>query len=106
AVDFATPTTQFFNFSVQQMGSAPAVTKVSVTLIDTEGNKSKPMITDFSGGDAGGARLSTAAYKQGVLSAKGKKFAGGSQVEVNGVVVTPTGFTSVSPKKISVSGDE
>ena len=105
AVDFGVPTSQFFNFSVQQMGSQPAVTQVRVTLIDTHGNKSKAMLTDFSGGDAGGPRLTTASYKAGTFSAKGKKFGDQPQIEVNGTIITPpSGFASVSPKKVSVSG--
>jgi hypothetical protein len=105
AVDFGVPTSQFFNFSVQQMGSQPAVTQVRVTLIDTQGNKSKAMLTDFSGGDAGGPRLTTASYKQNTFSAKGKRFGDQPQIEVNGTIITPpSGFNNVSPKKVSVSG--
>jgi hypothetical protein len=105
AVDFGVPTTQFFNFSVQQMGSQPAVTQVSVTLIDTHGNKSKSMVTDFSGGDAGGPRLTTASYKASTFSVKGKRFGDQPQIEVNGTIITPpSGFSNVSPKKVSVSG--
>jgi hypothetical protein len=105
AVDFGVPTTQFFNFAVQQMGSQPAVTQVRVTLIDTQGNQSKAMVTDFSGGDAGGPRLSTGSYKQSTLSVKGKKFGEQPQIEVNGTIINPpAGFDNLSPKKVSVSG--
>ena len=105
AVDFGIPETQYFNFNVQQMGSAPAVTQVRVTLIDTNGNKSKAMVTDFSGGDKGGPRLTAANYKKEVLSLKGKKFGDQPQVEVNGTVLTPPfGFSNQSSKKVSMSG--
>ncbi|HKP86936.1 MAG TPA: NF038122 family metalloprotease, partial [Blastocatellia bacterium] len=105
AVDFGIPATQYFNFTVQQMGSAPAVTQVRATLIDTNGNKSKAMVTDFSGGDAGGPRLTTANYKKEVLSVKGKKFGDQPQVEVNGTILTlPFGFSNQSPKKVSIRG--
>jgi hypothetical protein len=105
AVDFGVPATQFFNFTVQQMGSQPAVTQVRVTLIDTHGNQSKSMATDFSGGDAGGPRLTTASYKASTLSVKGKKFGDQPQIEVNGTTITPPlGFNNLSPKKVSVSG--
>jgi hypothetical protein len=105
AVDFGVPATQYFNFAVQQMGSQPAVTQVRVTLIDTQGHQSKALVTDFSGGDAGGPRLTTGSYKQSMLSVKGKKFGEQPQIEVNGTVITPpSGFDSLSPKKVSVSG--
>ncbi|MGA9768070.1 MAG: NF038122 family metalloprotease [Blastocatellia bacterium] len=105
AVDFGIPATQYFNFTVQQMGSSPAVTQVRVTLIDTNGNKSKAMVTDFSGGDTGGPKLNAATYKKEVFSLKGKKFGEQPQIEVNGTVITPPfGFDNQSPKKISVSG--
>jgi hypothetical protein len=105
AVDFGVPTSQFFNFTVKQMGSQPAVTQVRVTLIDTKGNQSKSLVTDFSGGDADGPRLTAASYKAGTLSIKGKKFGDQPQIEVNGVVLTPpSGFDNVSPKKVAVSG--
>jgi hypothetical protein len=87
------------------MGTAPAVTQVRVTLIDTNGNKSKAMATDFSGGDTGGPRLSTANYKQGSLNLKGKKFGEQPQIEINGTLITPPlGFSNLSPKKVSMSG--
>jgi hypothetical protein len=106
AVDFGVPTSQFFNFSVHQMSGQPAVTQVRVTLIDTHGNKSKPMVADFSSGDTGGPRLTAASYKAGTLSVKGKKFGDQPQIEVNGVLVTPAlGYDNVSPKKAAVSGD-
>jgi hypothetical protein len=105
AVDFGVPTTQFFAFTVPQMGTAPAATQVRLTLIDTQGNKSKAMVTDFSGGDAGGPRLTAAGYKGSTFSVKGKKFGEQPQIEVNGTVITPpSGFSSVSPKKVAVSG--
>jgi hypothetical protein len=105
AVDFGIPATQYFNFTVQQIGSSPAVTQVRVTLIDSNGNKSRAMVTDFSGGDTGGPRLTTASYKKEVLSLKGKKFGDQLQVEVNGRVLTPPfGFSNQSPKKVSMSG--
>ncbi|HKP14056.1 MAG TPA: NF038122 family metalloprotease, partial [Blastocatellia bacterium] len=105
AVDFGVPASQFFNFSVQQMSGQPAVTQVRVTLIDTHGNKSKPMAADFSGGDTGGPRLTAASYKAGTLSVKGKKLGDQPQIEVNGVVITPPlGFDNLSPKKVAVSG--
>ena len=105
AVDFGIPTTQHFNFTVQGMGSAPAVTQVRVTLIDTNDNKSKAMVTDFSGGDTGGPRLNTGNYKKEVLSLKGKKFGNQPQIEVNGAVITPPfGFSNQSSKKVSMSG--
>lgn len=106
AVDFGIPTTQYFSFPVKEMGSAPAVTQVRVTLIDTNGNKSKAMVTDFSGGDAGGPRLSTGNYKKEVLNLKGKKFGDQLQIEVNGTIITPPfGFNNQSSKKISLEGD-
>jgi hypothetical protein len=105
AVDFGIPATQYFNFTVQQMGSSPAVTQVRMTLIDTNGNKSRAMVTDFSGGDTGGPRLSAASYKHELLSLKGKKFGDQPQVEVNGTVLTPPlGFSSQSSKKVSIGG--
>jgi hypothetical protein len=40
-----------------------------------------------------------------VFSLKGKKFGDQPQIEVNGTVITPPfGFSSQSPKKISVNG--
>jgi hypothetical protein len=105
AVDFGIPATQFFSFTVQQTGSSPAVTQVRATLIDTNGNKSGAMVTDFSGGDAGGPRLTPGSYKNEVLSLKGKKFGDQPQVEVNGTILTPpSGFSKQSPKKVSMSG--
>lgn len=105
AVDFGIPAAQYFTFNVQQMGSAPAVTQVSVTLIDTNGNKSKAMVTDFSGGDAGGPKLTTANYKKELFSLKGKKFGDQPQVEVNGIILTPpSGVNNQSSRKISISG--
>ncbi len=106
AVDFGIPTTQFFNFTVPGLGTAPAATQVRLTLIDTNGNKSKAMVADFSGGDTGGPRLTTATYKQGSFNLKGKKFGDQPQIEVNGTVITPPfGFSNLSPKKVSMTGE-
>jgi hypothetical protein len=105
AVDFGVPASQFFNFTVRQMGSQPAVTQVRLSLIDTRGNQSKAMLTDFSGGDTGGPRLTSASYKAGTLSVKGKKLGEQPQIEVNGAVITPPlGFDNVTPKRVAVSG--
>lgn len=105
AVDFGIPTTQFFSFTVQQMGSIPAVTQVRTTLIDTNGNKSKSMVTGFTGGDTGGPRLTSANYKKEILSLKGKKFGDQPQIEINGTIITPPfGFSNISPKKIAIGG--
>ncbi|HJQ25429.1 MAG TPA: NF038122 family metalloprotease [Blastocatellia bacterium] len=105
AVDFGVPTSQFFNFTIRQMGSQPAVMQVRLSLIDTRGNQSKTMLTDFSGGDTGGPRLISAGYKAGTLNVKGKKFGEQPQIEVNGTVITPPlGFDNVTPKRVAVSG--
>ncbi|MFL6275360.1 MAG: NF038122 family metalloprotease [Blastocatellia bacterium] len=104
-VDFGVPASQFFNFTIKQMGSQPAVTQVRLSLIDTKGNQSKAMLTDFSGGDTGGPRLNAASYKGGTFSVKGKKFGEQPQIEVNGTVITPPfGFDNVTPKRVAVSG--
>src|SRR5690242_15765784 len=106
AVDSVVPSSQFFTFSVPPMSGQPAVTQVRVTLIDTHGNKSKPLVADFSGGDTGGPRLTAVTYKAGTLSLKGKKLGDQPQIEVNGVIITPPlGFDNVSPKKVAVSGE-
>src|SRR5262249_37413492 len=106
AVDFGIPTTQFFNFTVPGLHASPAATQIRLTLIDTNGNKSKAMVADFSGGDTGRPRLTTAVYKQGSFSLKGKKFGDQPQIEVNGTVITPPfGFSNLTPKKVSMNGE-
>src|SRR5204862_2248602 len=91
--------------TVRQMGSQPAVTQVRLSLIDTRANQSRGVLTDFSGGDTGGPRLTSASYKAGTLSLKGKKLGEQPQIEVNGAVITPPlGFDNVTPKRVTVSG--
>ena len=104
-VDTGIPTSQVFSFAVRQMGSAPAAVQVSVVMIDSKGNKTRALVTDFSGGDTGGPRLNTAGYNKGALVIKGRKFGDQPLVEVNSEIITPvTGLDTVTTKKVSVAG--
>jgi hypothetical protein len=79
--------------------------QAQLTLIDTYDNKSKGMVTDFSGGDKGGPSLKSVSYKKELLTIKGKRFGEQPLIEINGTIITPaTGFDAQSSKKLSLEG--
>lgn len=105
AVDIGIPPTQFFSVPLAHMGSLPMVMQARLTLIDTQGNHSKAMTTDFSGGQKGGPSVSSVGYKKDVLTVKGKRFGDQPQVEINGVILNPpAGFDTQSRKKLALEG--
>jgi hypothetical protein len=69
------------------MGGQPEATQISLVLIDSRGNRSTPVIADFSGGDPGAAKVISATYEGGTLLVRGKRMASDSRLEINGVVV-------------------
>lgn len=105
AVDIGIPPTQYFSVPLSNMGSLPMVMQARLKLIDTRGNQSKAMATDFSGGQKGGPSVSSVGYKKDVLTVKGKRFGDQPQIEINGVIINPpAGFDSQSQKKLSLEG--
>jgi len=66
-------------------------------LIDSRGNRSTAVSADFSGGDPGAVKLLDGAYEKNALRIKGKRITPDVQVEINGVVISP------SPESVSVT---
>ena len=91
--------------SFNGLGGLAAATQISLVLIDTRGNRSPAVIADFSGGDAGSPKVTSAFYDGTSLIVKGKRIASGVQVEVNGVIVSPPASVAVaaSGKKLTIS---
>lgn len=90
-----------FNLQFAGVNSYPAATKVSLVLIDQQGNRSPGATADFSAADPGGPTLKSASYA-GKLSLKGSGFAGHLEIEINGVVVATR--DNESNKKIKIGG--
>ena len=92
------------NMRFTGLGGQPEATQISLVFIDSRGNKSVPAVVDFSGGDPGSAKLTSATYDGKNLVLKGKKFTADMQIEVNGMIVAPPAAASlISVKKVSVT---
>ena len=87
------------------MGGLPEAMQISLVLIDSRGNQTPAVIADFSGGDAGSPKITSAFYDGASLVVKGKRMASDIQVEVNGVLVSPpaTVVVAASGKKLSIT---
>lgn len=87
------------------MGGPVEATQISLVLIDSRGNRSPAFTADFSAGDPGSPKLTSAFYDGVSLIVKGKRMAGNIQVEVNGVIVSPpaTAGLAASGKKLTIT---
>ena len=87
------------------MGGLPEAMQISLVLIDSRGNQTPAVIADFSGGDAGSPKITSAFYDGASLVVKGKRMASDIKVEVNGVLVSPpaTVVVAASGKKLSIT---
>jgi hypothetical protein len=104
STDYGIVSTFKINMRFTGMGGQPEATQMSLVFIDSRGNKSVPAVVDFSGGDPGSPKLSTATYDGRNLVLKGKKFTADMQVEVNGMIVAPPANANLlSAKKLSVT---
>jgi len=104
-LDFGVTTTLAIKLGFTGMNGLAEATAVSLVLIDSRGNRSAAVTADFSAADAGGAKLTSASYSDGVLKIKGKRLSSDMQVEINGVIVAPPRIVnSPSQKKLNVAG--
>ena len=87
------------------MGGLAEATQISLVLIDSRGNRSPAVVADFSGGDPGSPKVTSASYDGASLIVKGKRMSGDVQVEVNGVIVSPpaTSNLAASGKKLTIT---
>ncbi len=106
ATDFGIISSMPVRLKFTGMGGLAEATQISLVLIDSRGNRSTAVIADFSGGDAGAPKVTSAFYDGASLIVKGKRIAGNVQVEVNGVIVSPPAAVSVaaSGKKLAIMG--
>jgi hypothetical protein len=105
STDFGIISKLNINLRFTGMGGQPEATQMSFVLIDSRGNKSVPAIVDFSGGDPGAPKVTSASYDGSTLVVKGKRMTSDSQVEVNGVIVAPPAGVTVpaSGKKLTIT---
>ena len=105
STDFGLISKLNINLRFTGMGGQPEATQMSFVLIDSRGNKSVPAIVDFSGGDPGAPKVSSASYDGSTLVVKGKRMTSDSQVEVNGMIVAPPAGVTVpaSGKKLTIT---
>jgi hypothetical protein len=103
--DFGIVSKLNINLRFTGMGGQPEATQISLVLIDSRGNRSTAAIVDFSGGDPGAPKVTSASYDGSTLVVKGKHMTSDSQVEVNGVIVAPPASVSVpaSGKKLTIT---
>jgi len=95
--DFGITTSLALNLRFTGLGGLPEATQVAAVLIDSRGNRSTAVSADFSGGDPGAVKLLDGAYEKNALRIKGKRITPDVQVEINGVVISP------SPESVSVT---
>jgi hypothetical protein len=102
--DAGITTTLALKLQFPGMGGIAAATQISLVLIDSRGNRSVPVIADFSGGDPGAAKVTGASYDGTTLLIRGKRITSDAQVEINGVIVAPPAGTSVAStgKKLTI----
>jgi hypothetical protein len=105
AGDFGITNTIALRLRFTGMGGLAAATQISVVLIDSRGNRSPSVTSDFSGGDLGAAKVIEASYDGSRLLIRGKRLTGDAQVEINGVIVAPPESVSVAPtgKKLTIT---
>jgi hypothetical protein len=105
STDFGIISKLNINLKFTGMGGQPEATQMSFVLIDSRGNKSVPATVDFSGGDPGAPKVTSASYDGSTLVVKGKRMTSDSQVEVNGVIVAPPAGVTVPPsgKKLTIT---
>lgn len=104
STDYGIVSTFKINMKFTGVGGQPEATQISLVFIDSRANKSTPAVVDFSGGDPGAAKLTSATYDGKNLVLKGKKFTADIQIEVNGMVVAPPANANLlSAKKVSVT---
>ncbi|MCI0485865.1 MAG: NF038122 family metalloprotease [Blastocatellia bacterium] len=92
-------------FGLEQLRAA---TQASITLTDGGGGQSSTVRASILLGDIGAPTVTQVTYNNGKkLVIKGKDFANGIQIEINGVVVAPPRNANVnaSGKKIKVKGN-
>lgn len=105
STDFGIISKLNINLRFTGMGGQPEATQISLVLIDSRGNRSTAVIVDFSGGDPGAPKVTSAFYDGSTLIVKGKRITADSQVEINGVIVAPPASANVaaSGKKLTIT---
>jgi hypothetical protein len=103
-VDAGVPSRVVCRVDASGMGASPAAVRAGLTLVDTKGNESATVFADFTQGDKGGPKVSSAVYKRGKLVIKGKRLGPQPEVEVNGELILSPFGTSFSTKKVEVEG--
>jgi hypothetical protein len=103
-VDAGVPSTLVCRVDAAGMGASPAAVLAGLTLVDTKGNESKTVFADFTAGDKGGPKISSAVYKRGKLLIKGKRLGPNPEVEVNGELILSPFGASFTTKKVEVEG--
>lgn len=105
STDFGLISKLNINLRFTGMGGQPEATQISFVLIDSRGNRSVPVVVDFSGGDPGAPKVTLASYDGSTLVIKGKRLTSEAQVEINGVVVDPPAGINVpaSGKKLTIT---
>ena len=105
AADSGITSTLALSLRFTGMGGVAAATQISLVLIDSRGNRSPAVSADFSGGDPGAVKVSSASYDKNRLLIKGKRLTSDAQVEINGVIVAPPESVSVSSngKKLTIA---
>ena len=103
AVNFGSSTTVNFTVTVNNLNALPAAIRSALNFIDRRGNRSAPVVADFSSADPGGPVVSNASYNGRQLNIKGAGFSAQVLIEINGEVVAIS--PSSSERKIKVKGD-
>jgi len=105
STDFGIVSKLNINLRFTGMSGQPEATQISLVFIDSRGNRSTAVIADFSGGDPGAPKVTSASYDGSTLVVKGKRMTSDSQVEVNGVIVAPPAGVNVpaSGKKLTIT---
>jgi hypothetical protein len=104
-VQFGVGATEPFSVELSDMSRFAEAVAIAFTVIDSKDNRSNIEEADFSGGDAGGPKLSSVSFKRDKLTVKGKRFTGAIQLEINGTLVGESSSLQAnsSGKKLVVS---
>ena len=103
STDFGIVSKLNLNMRFTGLGGQPEATQISLVLIDSRGNRSVAAVADFSLGDPGAPKLTSATYDGNNLVIKGKRFTADMQVEINGMIVaTYASASSATAKKLTI----
>jgi hypothetical protein len=98
------------NFSIPLNGmslpNALSVVRANLLLTDAKGNKSATLAASFNQPDTGGAIIKSASFdaKGEVMTLKSSSFSSSTQIEINGVIVTPPLSAKLKGAKIKLAG--